>query len=213
MFIFDLKPQLEKLKAKRTSSPGTNRAAEALKLLPFYVRLMTKLAYCERCSVFINDPAQDRVWLKTGTGVDEQQIEVPREGSVVGDVIASGKSVIVNNLDSRDGAHKDVDEKTGFTTRNILCVPIKSASRDEVSGAFQLLNKSNGEDFTEDELSFAEEIAEHLQKEVDFIYLDQETFGFTERLYLTFVWTAMFFLVSAVVAFATGLALLTMLLV
>jgi len=208
MFIFDLKNHMKQLRAKRTSSLDDTQAAEAQKLLPFYVGLMTKLAYCERCSVFINDPAKDRVWLKAGTGVDEQEIEVPREGSIVGEVIASGKSKIVNNLEMQSGAHKQVDEETGFTTRNILCVPIKSIARNEVSGAFQLLNKSNGEEFTDEAISLVEEIAAHLQREVDIIYLDQETFGLTERLYLAFIWTALFFLISLILAAVACLALL-----
>ena len=121
--------------------------------------------------------------MKAGTGVQEQEIEVPKQGSVVGEVIGTGKPVIVSDLDAKSGAHKTTDEKTGFVTRNILCVPIKSPVRDEITGAFQLLNKTNDQDFTDEDISLAEEIAEHLQGEVDAIFLDQEVFGLSEQLY------------------------------
>ena len=152
-------------------------------LLPFYIQIMTKVADCERCSVFMNDPTSGKAWLKAGTGVKEAEIEVPKDGSVVGKVIASGEPIIVSDLGAKEGAHKNVDEKTGFVTRNILCAPIKSQSRNEVTGAFQLLNKTNGAEFTDEDLSIVKKVAEHLQKEVDAIFLDQEIFGLSEQLY------------------------------
>jgi len=185
--FFGVKTRLNQLKAKRSSADDSDQASEAERLLPFYVGMMTKLANCERCSVFIHDSAQERVWLKVGTGVGEREIEIPKEGSIVGDVISSGKSVIINDVDVRSGAHKLVDDQTGYTTRNILCVPIKSIARDDISGAFQLLNKIGESGFTNEDLVLAEEIADHLKKEVDTVYLDQEMFVFTERLYSSFL--------------------------
>ena len=175
--------QFDRLKAKREGLFESGHSAKAGKLLSFYTRIMTRVTYTERCSVFIHDPERDTVWLKAGTGVQEQEIEVPKQGSVVGEVIGTGKPVIVSDLDAKSGAHKTTDEKTGFVTRNILCVPIKSPVREEITGAFQLLNKTNDQDFTDEDISLAEEIAEHLQGEVDAIFLDQEVFGLSEQLY------------------------------
>ena len=45
------------------------------------------------------------------------------------------------------------------------------------------MNKTNDQDFTDEDISLAEEIAEHLQGEVDAIFLDQEVFGLSEQLY------------------------------
>jgi len=208
MFFSDVKSKMNQLKAKRTSAASGNQVAETQKLLPFYINMMTKLADCERCSVFIHDSAQGKVWLKAGTGVTEREIEVPKEGSVVGDVIASGQSKILNDIDTHSGIHKQVDDKTGFTTRNILCVPIKSSSRNEVSGAIQLLNKSGNPGFTNEDLSLAEEIAGHLKKEVDTIFLDQEMFGFTEHLYSSFFVVLIGLVVCVAIVIAACLALL-----
>ncbi len=208
MFFVDIKSGMNTLKTKRASTNEGSPVAGTEKLLPFYIRMMTKLADCERCSVFIHDSAHGKVWLKSGTGVIEREIEVPKEGSIVGDVIASGEPRIINNIDTQSGIHKQVDDKTGFITRNVLCVPIKSATRNEVSGAFQLLNKAGDEGFTSEELTLAEEIAGHLQTEVDTIFLDQETFGFTERLYSSFFMIALGLGACVIVVIAAVLALL-----
>lgn len=191
--------QLDQLKAKREALLETDQPAETSKLLSFYARITTKVTDTERCSVFIHDPEGGKVWLKAGTGVQEHEIEVPKEGSIVGKVIATGETVVVSGLETQSGAHKEIDEKTGFVTRNILCVPIKSSMRNEITGAFQLLNKTNGQEFTDEDISLAEEIAEHLQGEVDGIFLDQQVFGFSERLYATARKTMTFMLVSIVV--------------
>lgn len=199
---------MSQLKASRTSTFESSGEAETKKRLPFYVDVMTKLADCERCSIFINDLAQGRVWLKAGTGVTEREIEVPKEGSIVGEVIATGKPKIIGSMETRSGVHKQVDDETGFKTRNILCVPIKSAARVEVSGAIELLNKNNDRDFSNEDLALAEEIAGHLKKEVDAIFMDQELFGFTEKLYSSFFVIAGVLIVSIGIVIAACLALL-----
>ena len=90
-----------------------------------------------------------------------------------------------------------VDEQTGFVTRNILCVAIKSPSRNEIAGAFQLLNKTGDQGFVDEGVVLAEEIAGHLQAQVDAIFLDQEVYGLTERLF-AIAKTTMAFLFGAV---------------
>jgi len=210
VFSGDIKLHMNRLKAKRKSLHDGGEAARTEKLLPFYVRIMPKLADCERCSVFIHDPRQDKVWLKAGTGVNEREIEVPKAGSVVGDVIATGTPKIVTNLEIQSGAHKQVDKRTGFTTRNILCVPIKSPFHEEVSGAFQLLNKIGSQNFTNEDQSLAEEVAGHLQKQIGNIYLDQEIFGFTERLYSSLGMATKVLVAAAVLLIVIAIGILGM---
>lgn len=178
-----LRLQFERLRDIHKSSDDPVRRE---KILSFYTRVMTQAVGAERCSIFIHDPDKDRIWLKTGTGVREAEIVVPKEGSIVGKSIATGQTVHIGGLDAATGAHKSVDEKTGFVTRGILSVPIKSANRNEVTGAFQLLNKTGGREFTANDISLAEEIAEHLHAEIDQIFVGQQIFNLTERLYALF---------------------------
>ena len=183
MMFKDIRLKLDRLRVRQSALSEVGDSTKSGKLLSFYTRVMTKVVDCERCSVFINDPGKDKVWLTSGTGVEEREIEVPKEGSIAGKVIASGQPIVEDGLENKPGPHRDLEEKTGFVTRTMMCVPIKSPVRDEVTGAFQLLNKTGDEGFTGDDLSLALEIAEHLQDEVERIFLDQEILGLTERLY------------------------------
>lgn len=175
--------QLDRLRDLHKSSDDPARRE---KILAFYTRVMTKAVDAERCSIFIHDPDKDRIWLKTGTGVREAEIVVPKEGSIVGKAISSGKTIHITGLETSNGVHKSIDQKTGFVTRGVLSVPIKSASRNEVTGAFQLLNKTDGREFTAEDISLAEEIAEHLHAEIDRIFIGQQIFNLSERLYAMF---------------------------
>ncbi|MEJ2033478.1 MAG: hypothetical protein P8Y63_10660 [Deltaproteobacteria bacterium] len=88
-------------------------------LLRFYVDILPRLLEAERCTIYIIELGTNRIWSKFGTGIEEKQIEAPREGSVAGRVVTSGEGVIDNDLDLRQGFHTIIGEETGFTTRNL----------------------------------------------------------------------------------------------
>ncbi|MBI4205511.1 MAG: GAF domain-containing protein [Betaproteobacteria bacterium] len=152
------------------------------KLLDFYVRTAPRLVNAERCSIFINDPDNRKVWVKTGTGITERGIEVSTNGSIVGEVIASGKPLIARDLQSRTGTHKKIDAETGFVTREIICVPIRSKHSGEIAGAIEVLNKKGDGGFNEEDQALLEDVGEHLQTVVDSIFLGQEAVGMTKNM-------------------------------
>lgn len=179
----ELRLQLDRLGAKREASFDTDRTQRANRLLDFYTKIVAKVTDAERCSVFINDPQHNTLWLKAGTGLAEHDIEVPREGSIVGKVIESGEPLIESGLERHEGAHRATDAKTGFVTRNVLCVPVKSSQHKDTIGAIQVLNKRGDKEFDDEDLDIVTEIADNLRIEIDSIFLDQEIFGLTEKLY------------------------------
>lgn len=188
----EITSQINRLREKHNDLLKFSSNAEFDKLLSLITRIVTKVTESERCSVFINDPKNNKVWLKAGTGMQEHGIEVPTKGSVVGEVISSGRPIIITDFDEKSDATKATDEKTGFITRNILCVPIKSPTRFEITGAFELLNKKNGQSYSSNDMELAQEIAEHLQGHVDVIFHSQEIFGLSEQLYSSAVKTTEF---------------------
>ncbi len=180
--LSDVKLRLEDLSSRQQALFEEFDPKRGSKLLDFYVRMTPRVLDAERCSVFIHDPQNRKVWLKTGTGVTERGIEVAVNDSIVGEVIASGKPVIASDLQSRSGAHKKVDAETGFVTREIICVPVRSKNRGEVTGAIQVLNKKGGGGFNAEDQAFLEEAGEHLQSIVDSVFLSQEAVGMTRDL-------------------------------
>lgn len=143
------------------------------RLLSFFVELIPKALNVERCSIFVLDPVDNNVWLHCGTAVREKQISVPKQGSIVGNVISSGEYQVAYDLEETVGAHDTVDIKTGFKTHDSLCVPVHGVSRNQVTGAIQVLNKLRGQ-YTDDDLRILNELAFHLQMIIENIFLRQE---------------------------------------
>ena len=151
-------------------------------LLDLFVQMLPKALDAEASSIFIHDPSTEKIWLQCGTNLEERQIEVPKEGSVVGEVIKSAKPKMVMDMEARDGAHRGVDKEIGFVTRNILCVPILSLSGREANGAISLLNKHGDARFTPEDQEVMENMAYHLETSIENIFLRQEMMDFSEML-------------------------------
>jgi len=153
-------------------------------LLDFYVQIMPKVTDSERCSIFIHDPLRKSAWLKAGSGVDEREIEISLEkDSIVGKVMQSGEATIISDMDSLAGEHTQIDEKTGFVTRNILCAPIKSLDGSEITGAVQLLNKKGGGTFNADDQALLEEMLHYLEWSLENIYFHIEATETVKRVF------------------------------
>lgn len=185
----NLRKQLDRLGAKRDAILDTDRKERSGKLLTFYTNIVRKIAGAERCSIFVLDPTTDKIWLKSGTGLVEHDIEVSREGSIVGQVIETGEPVILSDLEHKEGAHKATDAQTGFVTHSIMCVPILSPDVDQIVGALEALNKQGAGEFSEEDLESLQEIASHLRTEVSRVFLDQEIIGLAEEIYTVAKWS------------------------
>ena len=168
-----LEQKLEQLRKKQQLMEKAWREAGNRELLQFFVDIMPKALDAERCSIFILDPVDEKAWLQCGTGMSEKQLQVPTKNSIVGRVISSGELVMEDDLEDQVGAHDIVAVKTGFVTRNALCVPVHGVTTKKVVGAIQVLNKRNGM-FTNDDRETLERLAFHLEMNIENIFLRQE---------------------------------------
>ena len=84
-------------------------------------------------------------------------MRIPDNAGIVGDVIHNGPPVQVDDVTTDDRFNSDVDKETGYTTRNLLCVPLRDGG-GEVMGAFELINRLEGS-FNEDDLEGLEHLA------------------------------------------------------
>ena len=80
----------------------------------------------------------------------------PGEG-IAGEVIQSGRSVIIPDCQKHPQWSKRADNKTGFQTRTMICVPLHF--REFVFGCIQIINKKDDLAFDDKDLAFAENLA------------------------------------------------------
>lgn len=169
-----LMEKLEELRSKQKLIDSAWKKTGNKEFLQFLVEILPKTLSCERCSIFILDPVDENVWVQCGTGLSERQVSVPRGSSLVGKTISTGHYQIESDMDKQLGAHDTVAIKTGFVTRNALCVPVHGVTKDRVTGAIQMLNKIGGHTFTDQDRMILEKLAFHLQMNVENIFIKQE---------------------------------------
>lgn len=169
-----LEKKLAELKTKQVMIDKAWHKTGNRELMQFFVEIIPKAIKAERMSIFIHDPVDSHVWVHCGTSVEERQIQVPEEGSVVGRVIKSGKPIFEHNMQQQMGAHDNVALKTGYVTYNTLCVPVRGVTTDKVTGAIQVINKIGVDRFVEGDLAILEKLAFHIQMHIENIYLRQE---------------------------------------
>ena len=118
------------------------------------VEMTTIELEAERGTLFLNDPSTNELYSRVAQGNIRREIRLLNNTGVAGHVFQTGESVIIDDPYSDSRFNRSIDEQTGFITRNILCVPIKTVKGD-IIGVAQTLNKKKGA-FTRRDLSLLE---------------------------------------------------------
>ena len=140
-------PMIAMLKIARTISAETNLDS-LLKTIAEQTKLVLN---ADRCSVFLIDKEHNELYSRVALGVDdEKEIRFPIDKGLAGHVAMTGETIHIKDAYNDDRFNKEIDLKTGYVTRNILCMPIRN-SKFEVIGVFQVLNKFDGEFTKKDE--------------------------------------------------------------
>jgi HD-GYP domain-containing protein (c-di-GMP phosphodiesterase class II) len=141
-----------RLRAKRLDAllnVGTDLSSE-LDLDLLLAKIMdcvTLVMDAERSSLFILDPDTDELWSKIAQGA--QEIRFPVGVGIAGLVARTGETINIPDAYADPRFNPDVDRRTGFRTRSILCMPMRTRMGD-IIGVVQVLNKRDGV-FTDDD--------------------------------------------------------------
>ena len=123
-------------------------------VLAVLIELTTAEVDAERGSLFLNDPDANELFARVAQGNIQREIRLHNTSGISGHVFTRGEALIINDAYSDPRFNRSIDEQTGFTTHNILCVPIKTI-KGEVLGVAQMLNKRKGR-FTKRDLHVLE---------------------------------------------------------
>ena len=112
---------------------------------------MTRAATgAQRGTLFLNDSQSGELYSLVTQGAYKREIRILNSTGVAGHVFQTGEAVYTNDPYSHPMFDKIIDETTDFTTKNLLCTPIKTM-RGEIIGVGQALNKDGG--FSESDLT------------------------------------------------------------
>jgi sigma-B regulation protein RsbU (phosphoserine phosphatase) len=116
----------------------------------------------ERGTLFFVDASRREIWARVtdGDANATTEIRLPIGQGLAGSVAATGESVILLDAYADPRFDPGADRRTGFRTRSILCVPIRSRG-GAIVGVLQLLNKRSGR-FGASDLEFLSALSEHM---------------------------------------------------
>ena len=123
-------------------------------ILETLVEMTTWELNAERGSLFLNDVQTGELYSRVAQGNFSREIRILNTTGVAGAIFQSGVGEIIPDAYADSRFNRSIDEQTGFTTKSILCAPVKTV-KGEIIGVIQVLNKKDGE-FTDEDLDLLE---------------------------------------------------------
>ena len=91
-------------------------------------------------------------------GEDVKKYTLEMGEGIAGWVAENNRSLVVNDAENDPRHFSLIGEDTGYRTRNLIAVPLRA--KDEVIGVLEVINKSDGNNFNDDDLRFLEVLAD-----------------------------------------------------
>ncbi|MGO9568327.1 MAG: GAF domain-containing protein [Desulfomonilaceae bacterium] len=114
-------------------------------LLAVIVGEVQNVLNCEGAGVLLYDKERDDFYWKTVRDREsflssaQEDIRIPKDQGVCGWVFSTGEPALVNDALNDPRVYREVDTKSGFITRTMICVPLQT--REKRLGVLYALNK------------------------------------------------------------------------
>ncbi|MFZ2958372.1 MAG: GAF domain-containing protein [Candidatus Ozemobacteraceae bacterium] len=132
-----------------------NALSSSLDLKDLIRTIMSKAAEllnADRSTLFLIDRETDELWSSVASGSEVKEIRFPKHLGIAGQVAVTGRTLNIPDAYDFPGFNRDIDKKTGYRTRSILCMPIRGMD-NQVIGVTQIINKVHGTfDRTDEEM-------------------------------------------------------------
>ncbi|MBI1733454.1 MAG: SpoIIE family protein phosphatase [Gammaproteobacteria bacterium] len=107
----------------------------------------------EAASIFLLEGGNAELVCHACAGpVDIKGMRLPGNAGIIGKTVVSGSCQMVRDVRNDPDFAANVDAKTGFVTRSILCTPL--IVRNQCIGALELINKRGGDGLFDDQDRF-----------------------------------------------------------
>jgi signal transduction histidine kinase/putative methionine-R-sulfoxide reductase with GAF domain len=119
------------------------------RLLMLVIEEVNKLMDAERGTFYIVDQEKGELWSKVAQKAEILEIRLKIGVGIAGHVAKTGDVINIPDAYKDKRFNPEIDKKTGFKTRSILCMPIFEATNESskemnIIGVLQILNKRNG---------------------------------------------------------------------
>ncbi len=135
------------------ASAAINATLDLDEVLQQIAACAANLLGAEASSVLLVDARRGKLIFRAAVGQQAatligQEFDVTL--GIAGRVVASGRPELSINARNHPDFYQGIDEKLSFVTRSLAAAPL--THRDEVIGVVELINKRNGQDFSDQDL-------------------------------------------------------------
>lgn len=138
-----------------------NSTLDLAELLELILKIARTEVKADRGTVFLVDSKNRQLWSIVAQGLNQQEIRLPFGHGVAGRVAVTGEIVNVEDAYTLDYFERGFDQKTGYHTKSLLCVPIRHAA-GYVVGVIQLLNQTETGKFAKEDEEFLLKLSGHM---------------------------------------------------
>ena len=158
MVLFPMAPTLEhdahvKMELIYNLSQKISSVPDQPVLLDQIIKLTQVTLNASAASILLFKDNEQELFFEAASGPVGKilkSVKVDAGYSIAGQVVRTGKPLIVNNVKRNRNFHGSIDESTGFTTNSLICVPL--IIQQKTIGVLEVINKLDGSDFDESDL-------------------------------------------------------------
>ncbi len=166
------KQLIDEVRRLRVLAEVANTVTQDLSLdrqLPRLIDLITEALDAERAALFLYDRDAGELLSRVLRGEGVAEIRMPATAGIAGAVFSAGIAEIIPDVYQDSRFNPEIDRRTGYRTRNILCIPLRNHDGQAI-GVTEILNKRSG-DFGEEDLALAEAINRHAASALEQAFL------------------------------------------
>lgn len=162
---------MEELSSIIEATKKLNSTLDLGELIHIILQIATRQTEAERGTVFLVDQERGEIWSLVGLGLDQHVIRMPVDRGIAGWVAREGTAVRLEDAYADPRFEPEFDKKLGFTTRRLMCLPIRNEA-GVIVGVLQLLNKP--EAFTAEDEAFLDALSAHVALALEKAQLHRE---------------------------------------
>jgi len=143
MTLAEALSSIRRLNALVQASHLLNSSLNLKRVLSTLLDVATKNLDADRGTIYLLDGDRRELWSQVLKGDELMEIRLPMGKGIAGAVGKTGETINLKDAYKDKRFNKEIDTKTGFRTKSMLCMPMRNRA-GKIVGVFQILNKRHG---------------------------------------------------------------------
>ena len=143
MTLAEAQSSIRRLNALVQASHLLNSSLNLKRVLSTLLDVATKNLDADRGTIYLLDGDRRELWSQVLKGDELMEIRLPMGKGIAGAVGKTGETINLKDAYKDKRFNKEIDTKTGFRTKSMLCMPMRNRA-GKIVGVFQILNKRHG---------------------------------------------------------------------